>query len=196
VAEAARSAGWIVAGFLDDDERERGMERLGLKRLGAIADLASALGPRPGARAHAAVGSPLLRRRWCHDIGDALAPPIVAASAVLSPSASVADGAFVGPLAIVNPRAVIGRGAIVNSGAIVEHDCVLGEFCHVGPGAALGGSVSIGRGALIGLNAQILPGVRIGDGASLGAGAVAVHDVPDGETAVGNPARPVACASR
>lgn len=49
--------------------------------------------------------------------------------------------------------------------------------------------VRIGDDVWIGANATILPGVTIGNGAIIGAGAVVTHDVPAGETWVGNPAR-------
>ncbi|HYJ91756.1 MAG TPA: acyltransferase [Pyrinomonadaceae bacterium] len=45
------------------------------------------------------------------------------------------------------------------------------------------------RGASIGSNATIIAGVVIGQNALVGAGAVATHDVPDGATVAGVPAR-------
>lgn len=45
------------------------------------------------------------------------------------------------------------------------------------------------KGAAIGAGAVILPGITIGEWALIGAGSVVVHDVPDGEVWVGNPAR-------
>ncbi len=47
------------------------------------------------------------------------------------------------------------------------------------------------RRAAVGTGAVILPGVTIGAGAIVGAGAVVTKDVADGETVVGNPARPL-----
>ena len=47
------------------------------------------------------------------------------------------------------------------------------------------------QGASIGAGAVILPGIRIGANAKIGAGAVVTHNVPDGETWVGNAARPL-----
>jgi UDP-2-acetamido-3-amino-2,3-dideoxy-glucuronate N-acetyltransferase len=41
----------------------------------------------------------------------------------------------------------------------------------------------------IGVNASILPMRKVGAGARIGAGAVVTHDVPAGETWIGNPAR-------
>ena len=61
VAEAARTCGWTVTGYLDDAAQTEAARLVGLERLGAIDDLdripAAALG-------HAAVGDPTLRRRW------------------------------------------------------------------------------------------------------------------------------------
>jgi sugar O-acyltransferase (sialic acid O-acetyltransferase NeuD family) len=193
VAEAALTAGWSVAGFLDDDLDDSQARPPALPWLGAIDDLSAILGghshERRGLVGHAAVGDPGLRRQWLDALADAVAAPIVHPSAMVSPSAELAEGTFIGPLAVVNARAKIGRGVIVNSGAIIEHDCVLGPFCHVAPGAALGGGATVGSNALVGINAAVLPGVRVGDAATLGAGAVAVSDVPDGVTATGIPAR-------
>ncbi len=47
------------------------------------------------------------------------------------------------------------------------------------------------KGASIGAGAVIVAGVTIGEGAMVGAGAVVTKDIPDGETWVGNPARPL-----
>ena len=189
VAESARTAGWSVAGYLDDDNTADALEGLGLIRLGRIADLTDALGALArGAAVHAAVGDGDLRRQWLDRAGDAVADAIVHSSAIVSPSANLEAGSFIGPRAIVNARAVVRRGAIVNSGAIVEHDCEVGPYSHIAPGAVLGGGAQIGPGALIGMNAAVLPGLRVGAGATLGAGAVAVGDIPPGVTAVGVPA--------
>ncbi len=56
-------------------------------------------------------------------------------------------------------------------------------------GVEFGRSVRIGRDVWIGGGAIILPGVTIGDGAVIGAGSVVTRDVPEGATALGNPAR-------
>ncbi|MEO6392483.1 MAG: acyltransferase [Pyrinomonadaceae bacterium] len=48
---------------------------------------------------------------------------------------------------------------------------------------------TVRKGASIGTGATILGGVTIGESAIVGAGAVVTHDVPDGATVAGNPAR-------
>ena len=51
------------------------------------------------------------------------------------------------------------------------------------------------RGSSLGSGAVILCGVTIGEGALVGAGAVVTHDVSDGATVAGVPARVVAAAA-
>jgi acetyltransferase-like isoleucine patch superfamily enzyme len=49
--------------------------------------------------------------------------------------------------------------------------------------------IQVRHRASIGSGAVILPGVTIGENAKVGAGAVVTHDVPDGATVAGVPAR-------
>jgi sugar O-acyltransferase (sialic acid O-acetyltransferase NeuD family) len=195
VADAARTAHLEVIGFLDDDpDAARRAERAGLKRLGALDDLAEIIRTGdPGLMVHAAIGDPALRRRWI-DAARAAAPsaafePIIHASSVVSPSATIGDGAFIGPLAVVNARASIGEGAIVNSAAVIEHDCVVGPYSHIAPNATLCGGVRIGADCLIGSRAVVRPNEVIEDRATIGAGAVVAMRIPAGATARGVPAR-------
>jgi len=90
---------------------------------------------------------------------------------------------------IVNPHARIGNNVILNTGALVEHDCVIGNHVCISPGAVLGGEVVVGEQSFIGMGALIKQGVTIGRNVIIGMGAVVRDDIPDGVTAVGNPAR-------
>lgn len=116
-------------------------------------------------------------------------PPVVAASAVVSPNARLGVGAVVGELAMVGPGVTLGAGTIVNSGALVEHDCSVGDLTHVAPRATLLGAVTAGAGCLIGAGAVVLPTVRLGERVRVGAGAVVTADVAGDATVVGVPAR-------
>lgn len=51
--------------------------------------------------------------------------------------------------------------------------------------------VTLGSDVWLGAGAIIMPGVRLGDGTIVGAGAVVTHDVAEGQTVAGVPARPV-----
>ncbi len=52
----------------------------------------------------------------------------------------------------------------------------------------------IGDNVYVGAGARVLGGVEVGSDVSIGANAVVIHDVPDGATAVGVPAR-LRCAA-
>lgn len=188
VAEAAALAGFVVAGFFDDDPgaalRAVAPEA---RRLGAIAD-APRGDPAP---LIVALGDLSLRRRVIRALAEAGAPigcAVAHPRAFVSPSAALEAGVFVGPGAVVHSRASVGPHVILNSACVLEHDCRVGENAHIAPGAVLGGGVVIGDDALIGLGARVLPGLRIGARATVGAGAVVIRDVGVGETAVGVPA--------
>jgi len=103
----------------------------------------------------------------------------------------------------------LGRGVFMNFNCIVLDVCEveIGDQTQIGPavqiltadhprdaaqraeGVEFGKPVTIGRNVWIGGGAIILPGVTIGDDAVIGAGSVVTRDVPEGATAMGNPAR-------
>lgn len=71
----------------------------------------------------------------------------------------------------------------------VGHDALIGADCEIAPLTSVGGEVELGDRVKVGQGATFKPRVRVGDGARIGMGAVVTHDVPAGETWVGNPAR-------
>ncbi|MFN3668363.1 MAG: sugar O-acetyltransferase [Brevundimonas sp.] len=103
----------------------------------------------------------------------------------------------------------LGRNVFLNFNCIVLDVCAveIGDRTQIGPGVQIltadhprdpaqraeglefGKAVAIGRNVWIGGGALILPGVTIGDDAVIGAGSVVSRDVPEGATAMGNPAR-------
>jgi sugar O-acyltransferase (sialic acid O-acetyltransferase NeuD family) len=196
VLEAIRSAGrFEVRALLDDDEDKAGSDVLGFPVSGAgelerlrddgvthafvgVAGIADSSGRRGVFERLVTAGFEL--------------PPIVHASAVVSPWAELGRGAQVLAGALVNAGATIGDGAIVNTGAIVEHDCQVEAHAHVAPGARLAGLSIVGRGAHVGIGAVLIESVRIGESALVGAGAVVIRDVPARARVAGVPARPLA----
>ena len=54
--------------------------------------------------------------------------------------------------------------------------------------ALVGARVTVGNACHLGTNCTIREGVTIGNFAIIGFGTVVLHDVPEGATAVGNPA--------
>jgi sugar O-acyltransferase (sialic acid O-acetyltransferase NeuD family) len=189
VADAARACGLFdVRGFLDDDRTRWGTEWCDLAVRGgdeALAELEDGARVAPaigGNRARAALVARLL------ETGTPLAT-VVHPTAVVAGGVTIGDGTFVAPFAVLHADARVGRACIVNTAAVIEHDCVVADYVHVSPRAVLGGGVAAGEGSHVALGALALPGLRVGAWTTLGAGAVMVESLPDGETAVGVPAR-------
>jgi sugar O-acyltransferase (sialic acid O-acetyltransferase NeuD family) len=110
-------------------------------------------------------------------------------SSILSKQATVGKGCHLLARTLVQPGAELGDNVLVNSGAIIEHNCIIDSHVHLAPGAVVCGGVRIGSGSHIGAGAVILQGRQLGQRVLVGAGAVVVHDVPDGKTVKGVPAR-------
>lgn len=116
----------------------------------------------------------------------------------------IGDDASIGSGAHLEPGNVIGDRSRIHSGCFLS-STTIGSDVFCGPhvvftddphppcpryldcvrGAVVGDGASIGGGAVI------LPGVALGRHSLVGAGAVVTASVPDFETVVGNPARPV-----
>lgn len=134
--------------------------------------------------------------------------------------ASFGDGArigadvAVGPFSRLRPGTVIGARTRIGSFAEVKNskvaeDVRISHFSYIGDttlgrGVNIGaGTVTcnydgerhhkthIGAGAFIGSGTMLVAPRTVGKDAVTGAGAVVTHDVPAGETWVGNPARPL-----
>ncbi len=179
VCEAARDAGFEVAGFLDG--RAPLPDVLGLPVLGPEA-------AHDGGPLLIALGDNAARLAAAGRLGAAL-PVLLHPSVVRARSAELAEGAVVMPRAVLGAQARVGRLALVNTGAIVEHDVELGEGAHIAPGAVLCGGVRIGARALVGAGAVVAPNIQVGEGAVIGAGASVIEKVDAFSRVAGVPAR-------
>lgn len=106
----------------------------------------------------------------------------------------------------ISPRATIGRGLkiahpigiVVGKGAKIGGNCTLFQNVTIGGKEGENGDdvmayPVIGDGVTIFSHAQVIGKVHVGDGAVVGAGSLVLHDVAEGATVVGSPARPLAC---
>jgi len=100
----------------------------------------------------------------------------------------------------IRPGATLGRRVFIDHGmgVVIGETAEVGDDCTIYQGVTLGGTSlskgakrhpTLGQGVIVGANAQVLGGFTVGAGARIGSGAVVVKAVPEGATAVGNPAR-------
>jgi serine O-acetyltransferase len=81
---------------------------------------------------------------------------------------------------------------------VIGETAEIGDGCTIYHGVTLGGTSlykgakrhpTLGKDVVIGAGAKVLGGFTVGDGAKVGSNAVVTKPVPEGATAVGNPAR-------
>lgn len=95
----------------------------------------------------------------------------------------------------ITPSTRIGPGLYIphTVGTVVTAQ-EIGSHCHIIAAVTIGmrnvhAFPRIGDHVTIGAGARVLGGITVGHHASIGANAVVIHDIPDGATAVGIPAR-------
>ncbi len=101
----------------------------------------------------------------------------------------------------IHPGAVIGHRVFIDHGmgVVIGETAEVGDDCTLYQGVTLGGTSlhkgkrhpTLGPGVVVGAGAKVLGGFTVGAGAKIGSNAVVVKPVPEGATAVGNPARVV-----
>lgn len=104
-------------------------------------------------------------------------------------SCQISPGASIGRAPIL---AYGGLGIIIHGSAVIGDDVSIGAHVTLGGNAGKGGVPRIGDRVRIGPGAKILGPVTIGNDAVIGANAVVLVDIPEGTTAVGVPAKPLA----
>lgn len=194
VVEAVRAAGTdTVVAILDDDPRRRGEQVLGVPVVGGI-DEVDALHPDTRlvlcagkGSARAAIAARLADRGVTHD----------RFATVLHPSVHVPGSCVVGAGSVLLTGVVltadvtVGRHVVAMPHVVLTHDDVVEDFVTLAAGVRLGGWVRVGARAYLGMGSGVRERTTVGQDAVVGMGAAVVGDVPDGQTWVGVPARPL-----
>jgi len=100
----------------------------------------------------------------------------------------------------IHPGATLGRRVFIDHGmgVVIGETAEVGDDCTIYQGVTLGGTSltrgakrhpTLGAGVIVGAGAKVLGGFTVGANAKIGSNAVVVKPVPEGATAVGNPAR-------
>jgi UDP-2-acetamido-3-amino-2,3-dideoxy-glucuronate N-acetyltransferase len=124
--------------------------------------------------------------RWAHVMAGAK----IGSDCMLAQGVFVSDGVMIGDGVRIQNGAAIGRHAVIEDDVYIGPNVVFANCRH----PKIGGvnnlrPIVVETGASIGANAVIMGGVTIGKQAVVGAQAVVTHDVLEGATVVGCPAR-------
>lgn len=189
VANVARSAGYVVACFVD--QNKKGARLLDRPIIASVDEL-------EGVGRYVfciAVGDNAARQRVHAELSarhrDLIFPPLVHASAVVSDFVTLGEGTVLMPQAVVGPNSSVGRFCILNTRSSIDHDCTLADYASLAPGAVTGGSVRIGVRSAISLGAAIKHGVSVGADSVVGACSYLNKDLAANQVAYGTPAKVV-----
>jgi acetyltransferase EpsM len=186
---AAQTGRYRVAGFVENQERERCSEALEGLPVHWIDDLGELVSTHLGV-----CGLGTTRRSLFTDQAAAHGlrfATVVHPSAQLSPISRLGEGTVVGAGVVVAAHTEIGRHVLLNRGALIGHHTIIGDYVSVQSGANVAGSCRVGEATYIGMGALVLDHLEIGSRAVVGAGAVVTKSVSDNVLVTGVPARVV-----
>lgn len=186
---AAHPGSYELLGYCDDDPAKKGQIVYGYPVLGSPEQVDANRVEKPffvcsigNNQTRSRVVERLLALGWTP-------VTIIDPSVIVADNAVVGVGTYVGEYSILCPNAKIGSHVIVNNLTTIGHDALLGDFAQISPGARVSGGCVVDEGATLGSNAVIVQYKRVGRYATVGACSFAMTNIPDGATAVGNPAR-------
>lgn len=188
---AAKQRDYRVVGILDDDDSLHGKRIAGVDVLGGIT-----LAVAHDAQLLICVGSGTGRRKVAGRLR-ALGVPedrfatMVDESARVPPSCDIGPGSILLANVVLTTEVTVGKHVVVMPNVTLTHDVAVGDYATLTAGVSLAGGVVVGEESYIGMNASVRQNVWIGLGSVLGMGAVALSDIPAGETWAGVPARPL-----
>jgi sugar O-acyltransferase (sialic acid O-acetyltransferase NeuD family) len=183
--------GWDIQGFLDDNQRKWGKERMGLPVLGGTEWLRE--NNPPESHAVIAIGYPAARKQVALRVGEigvefatAIHPTVITPS-----SNTFGKGCMVmaGSIFTINIR--VGDHVIFNPGCTVGHNTTFGDYCTINPSAAIAGDVVLEEGVYVGIGASVSDKLEIGRGAIIGGGTMVIESIEAFATSVGVPSRTI-----
>lgn len=178
-----------VLGFIDDGI-ESGTQIHDLPVLGGVNDLERL----QITKVVLAIGNPQIRKSIVEQLNSKISfPNIIHPTAIFQDidRIKLGQGCIICAGNIFTTDVEIGDFCIINLSCTVGHDAKLGDFTSIMPGVNISGGAKLNSCVYVGTGAKLIKATHIGQGAVIGAGAVVDIDVPDHETVVGVPARPL-----
>jgi sugar O-acyltransferase (sialic acid O-acetyltransferase NeuD family) len=178
-------------GFLDDNPDHWGQRIAGLPILGP---LPTAKDLPPSYFIVNGIGSP--QNFWKQEsiiaktkVGIERFETIIHPTAHVSKMANIGRGTVIFQNVTITSNVKIGDHVIILPNTVISHDDIIGDYSCIAGGVCISGLVTIGKSCYIGTNSSIKQNVSIGDFSLVGMNSAVLHDVPENNVVVGNPAK-------
>lgn len=110
-------------------------------------------------------------------------------TAIISPTSKIGEGSIICEYTTIHTGVEIGNNVLIQPFCDIGHDIKIGNHSVMSPHCAPGGNTIFGERVYAGMQSTIIEKLNIGNDVIIGMGSVVFKDIPDGATAVGNPAR-------
>lgn len=190
--ELAKTLGYEVVGFYDEDNKKHNEIIMGIKVLGKFSSLGEA--DIKDKSFVVAIGNNEVRQKIMEKINYLCGrtPTLIHPKATISPSAKIGKGVYIQANACIWTKVKIGDFTIISPNVVICHHTSIGKACLISNISGIGASMEIGDGTFVGMGATIATGVKtIVDDTTIGAGAVVIKDIYMGGVYLGVPARKI-----
>lgn len=185
---------WNILGFVDDNAELAGGEVIGYPVLGGGLILRTPVHARTQVVIGISNDRNLTVRKAIRDYLDSpddRFPAILHPNVVHSKRSTIGAGSVLLAGSSLESLSSIGRHVIILSNSVVGHDIAVEDYVSIASNVVIGGFGRIGEFSYIGQGAVTRPPVKVGRMCRVGMGAAVLHDVPDGVTVAGVPAREI-----
>lgn len=180
---------WELAGFLDSrTDALQGFD-LDLPVLGSP----DAYQPGPNDVFVCAIGTPAAKKQVVSQLVDlgARFVNVIHPTVIIGRNVRLGTGIILCPRVILSCDIEVGDHVGINMHSVVSHDARIGPYSQLSNLCDVTGGVTLGEGVFMGSKSTVLPQVSIGAWANIGAASAVVRDLPEHQTVMGVPARPV-----
>lgn len=138
-----------------------------------------------------AIGEPIHRKILCEKITEKgfKLGNVIHKDAKVSLFAKIGNGVVVQDGVIISSDAIVRDNVYINHRSMIGHDVQINRHSQVSAGVIISGGASVGEEVFIGGGCCVRDHISIGNRVILSMGSVALRDIPDDMTAMGNPAR-------
>ena len=181
---------WNIIGIVDENISIKGTKWHDIPYVGSWEWLEEYHGER---NVHCCIGKTNERKRICEKlfVMGYTFPNLINPRAVISKYAQIGEGNLICADVQIHPDSLIGNNNFINVGVHVGHDVIIGNYCNINTHVKLVDKCEIKDLAYLGAGSTIIKESKVGMNSTIGAMSLVNNDIPDEETWVGIPAKPI-----